>query len=210
MFILGLLVGLSVLSARVAAVLYGEPFTFSAASDYVDLKVAFAWIGFAGAALLLSWRVDINAFSTHLLYRNRLVRCYLGASVPGRQGQPFTGFSAEDDLPLSSLQIPLTSSESELKARPVVLLNASVNVTRGNELGLQTRKARSFIFTPVHSGYTRPLPGRLEQESLFSETARAGVEKPGTENGLRGRQWRSPVPRPVPTWTFILNRLSPS
>src|SRR5207253_7098480 len=77
-----------------------------------------------------------------------------------------------------------TSSESELKARPVVLLNASVNVTRGNELGLQTRKARSFIFTPVHSGYTRPLPGRLEQESLFSETARAGVEKPGTENGL--------------------------
>ena len=182
--ILGLLVGLSVLSALVAAAFHGQPFTFSAASDYVDLKVAFAWIGFAGAALLLSWRVDINAFSTHLLYRNRLVRCYLGASVPGRQGQPFTGFSAEDDLPLSSLQIPLTNSGSECKARPVVLLNASVNVTRGHELGLQTRKARSFVFTPAHSGYTRPLPGRVEQESLFSETALAGVEKPGTEKGL--------------------------
>jgi kumamolisin len=183
-FILGLLVGLSVLSAWVAAVFYGEPFTVSAASDYVDLKVAFLWIVFAGAALLLSWRVDINAFSTHLLYRNRLVRCYLGASVPSRQAQPFTGFSAEDDLPLSSLQIPLTDSGSQLNARPVVLLNASVNVTRGNELGLQTRKARSFVFTPAHSGYTRPMPGRLEQESLFSETALAGVEKPGTEQGL--------------------------
>jgi kumamolisin len=183
-FILGLLVGLSVLSASVAAVFHGEPFSISAAGDYVDFKVAFLWIAFAGAALLLSWRVDINAFSTHLLYRNRLVRCYLGASVPGRQGQPFTGFSAEDDLPLSSLQIPLTNSGSEGKARPVALLNASVNVTRGNELGLQTRKARSFIFTPAHSGYTRPLPGRLEQQSLFSETALAGVEKPGTEKGL--------------------------
>lgn len=183
-FILGLLVGLSVLSASVAAVFHGEPFRVSAASDYVDFKVAILWIAFAGAALLLSWRVDINAFSTHLLYRNRLVRCYLGASVPGREGQPFTGFSAEDDLPLSSLQIPLTNSGSELKARPVVLLNASVNVTRGNELGLQTRKARSFIFTPAHSGYTRPLPGSLEQQSLFSETALAGVDKPGTEKGL--------------------------
>ena len=183
-FIFGLLVGLSVLSASVAAVFHGEPFRFSAASDYVDFKVAFAWIGFALVALLVSWRVDINAFSTHLLYRNRLVRCYLGASVPDRQGQPFTGFSAEDDLPLSSLQIPLSNSGSELKARPVVLLNASVNVTRGNEIGLQTRKARSFILTPAHSGYTRPLPGSLEQQSLFSETALAGVEKPGTEKGL--------------------------
>ena len=181
-FILGLLVGLSVLSAWVAAEFYGERFKFSAASDYVDFKVAFLWIVFAGAALLLSWRVDINAFSTHLLYRNRLVRCYLGASVPDRQGQPFTGFSTEDDLPLSSLR--LTKPGSEGKARPVVLLNASVNVTRGNEIGLQTRKARSFILTPSYSGYTRPLPGGLEQQSLFSQTALAGMEKPGTEKGL--------------------------
>src|SRR5207253_6868284 len=65
-FIVGLLVGLSVLSAWVAAEFYGEPFKFSAASDYVDFKVACVWIGFAGAALVLSWRVDINAFSTHL------------------------------------------------------------------------------------------------------------------------------------------------
>jgi kumamolisin len=181
-FILGLLVGLSVLSAWVAAEFYGERFKFSAASDYVGFKVAFLWIVFAGAALLLSWRVDINAFSTHLLYRNRLVRCYLGASVPDRQGQPFTGFSTEDDLPLSSLR--LTKPGSEGKGRPVVLLNASVNVTRGNEIGLQTRKARSFILTPSYSGYTRPLPGGLGQQSLFSETALAGMEKPGTEKGL--------------------------
>src|SRR5436309_2225481 len=183
-FIVGLLVGLSVLSAWVAAEFYGEPFKFSAASDYVDFKVACVWIRFAGAELGLSWRVDINAFSTHLLYRNRLVRCYRGASVPDRQGQPFTGFSTEDDLPLSSLQIRLTKPGSEWKARPVVLLNASVNVTRGNEIGLQTRKARSFILTPSYSGYTRPLPGGLEQQSLFSETALAGMEKPGTEKGL--------------------------
>jgi hypothetical protein len=139
-FILGLLAWLSVLSASVAAVFYGEHFKASAASDYVDLKVAFVWIGFALVALLLSWRVDINAFSTHLLYRNRLVRCYLGASVPRRQGQPFTGFSADDDLPLSSLQIPLSNTLSELKARPVVLLNASVNVLDRMKSGCRREK----------------------------------------------------------------------
>jgi len=32
----------------------------------------------AAAALFLSMRVDINEFSMQLLYRNRLVRCYLG------------------------------------------------------------------------------------------------------------------------------------
>lgn len=183
-FILGLLTGLSVLAAWMAALVCGQSFRLGAASEYVSLRVAFLWIGFALAALLFSWRVDINAFSTHLLYRNRLVRCYLGASVPDRRGQAFTGFSAEDDLPLSSLQIPPTNSDSEPKARPIVLLNSSVNVTRGKELALQSRKARSFVFTPVYSGYTRPLPGKSEQQGLFSKTALAGSQKPGTEKGI--------------------------
>src|SRR5256884_9691944 len=55
-FIVGLLVGLSVLSAWVAAEFYGEPFKFSAARDYVDFKVACVWIGFACAGVVLSWR----------------------------------------------------------------------------------------------------------------------------------------------------------
>jgi len=135
-------------------------------------------------AVILSWRVDINAFSTHLLYRNRLVRCYLGATVTKRQAQPFTGFSAEDDVPLSTLRIPQTDADPTLAARPIPLLNASLNVTRGKELALQTRKARSFVFTPLYSGYTRPVLGSSEWQAAFAETASAGMQKPGTENGI--------------------------
>jgi hypothetical protein len=53
-------------------------------------------LGLLGAlavlAMILSWRVDINEFSMHLFYRNRLIRAFLGASNEGRRPQPFTGF----------------------------------------------------------------------------------------------------------------------
>ena len=45
------------------------------------------------AGLLLSWRVDVNDFSLHHFYRNRLVRCYLGAANPERR-QPCSPWRA--------------------------------------------------------------------------------------------------------------------
>ncbi len=183
-FILGLLAGLSVVAAWIAAMLANKSFALGDAAEYENLRIAFVWMGFAIMAVILSWRVDINAFSTHLLYRNRLVRCYLGASVTKRQAQPFTGFSVEDDVPLSALRIPQTDAAPALAARPIPLLNASLNVTRGKELALQTRKARSFVFTPLYSGYTRPVLGSSEWQASFAETASAGMQKPGTENGI--------------------------
>jgi len=183
-FILGLLVGLSLLSAVIAAWFSGQRFELASAGENVNHTIAVVWIAFALAAALLSWRVDINAFSLHLAYRNRLSRCYLGASVPGRKGQPFTGLSTDDDLPLSSLRIPLATSDSWAQARPIPLLNASLNVTRGKELALQTRKARSFVFTPLYSGYTRPPAEGTKWDSAFAPTELAGADKPGTEKGV--------------------------
>src|SRR5690606_12902971 len=59
------------------------------------------FVGLLATFLLLSWRVDINQFSMHLYYRNRLARCYLGASnCDARTPQPFTGFDPTDDIPL--------------------------------------------------------------------------------------------------------------
>jgi hypothetical protein len=49
-------------------------------------------------AFLLSCRVDVNEFWMHHFYKNRLVRCYLGASREGtsvgalRSPDPFTGW----------------------------------------------------------------------------------------------------------------------
>ena len=111
------------------------------------------WVGGVCAAVfaLLGWRVDINLFSLHGFYRNRLTRCYLGATRVGqtvptkvvRKPHPFTGFDPGDDLPLSVLQ----------NQRPFPIINAAMNLTGGENLAWQTRRAASFTFTPCHTGY---------------------------------------------------------
>jgi hypothetical protein len=110
-----------------------------------------------GACLVLSWRVDVNDFSLHHFYRNRLVRCYLGASNGTRNPHPFTGFDENDDLPLSTFAGSYPG--------PYPLLNASLNITGGGELGYATRRAKSFVFTPRFCGYEANSPG--ERESWF-------------------------------------------
>ena len=92
----------------------------------------------------LGWRVDVNEFSLHNAYRNRLVRCYLGATHRSRKGQPFTGFDEADNFPLHFLK--------GLGA-PFHILNATLNASKGNDLALQARKAYSFVFTPLYSGF---------------------------------------------------------
>ncbi|HEX7796089.1 MAG TPA: patatin-like phospholipase family protein, partial [Vicinamibacterales bacterium] len=53
--------------------------------------------------IICSTRFELNVFGLNQFYRNRLVRCYLGATrwVPGlRTPHPFTAFDGGDDLPL--------------------------------------------------------------------------------------------------------------
>ena len=105
-------------------------------------------------ALVLSWRLDINQFSMHLLYRNRLGRCYLGASNRLRRAQPFTGFSADDDLMLSDLaDLPFGDRTD---SAPYPILSAALNLVGGKELAWQQRKAASFMFSPLYCGYDFP------------------------------------------------------
>jgi len=61
----------------------------------------------------------------------------------------------EDDVPLGALKIP-PNEKDEIDDRPLPILNTTLNVVRGKELALQTRKARSFPFTPLCVGFTRP------------------------------------------------------
>jgi Patatin-like phospholipase len=107
--------------------------------------------GLAIASLLLSRRVDVNDFSLHHFYRNRLVRCYLGASNSAREPQPFTGFDPGDDLPLKDFAVNYPG--------PYPILNAALNITSGAELGYATRRAKSFVFTPLYCGYDLIFPG---------------------------------------------------
>ena len=99
--------------------------------------------------LFLGWRVDVNEFSLHNAYRNRLVRCYLGATNPNRRAQPFTGFDDNDNIQLDCLNDVAT---------PFHILNATLNAVKANDLALQARKGRSFAFTPLYCGFGNGVP----------------------------------------------------
>ena len=97
---------------------------------------------------LFAWRVDINEFSMHAFYRNRLTRCYLGASNPTRQPNSFTGFDEKDaDIAMSDL-LPHKGYYG-----PYPLFCTALNLTRGEDLAWQERKAASFVFSPLYCGY---------------------------------------------------------
>jgi hypothetical protein len=99
-------------------------------------------------AFLLSIRININEFSMNHFYKNRLVRCYLGASQGAkRQPNQFTGFDPKDDIPLSDL-LP-----EKHYLGPFAILNCALNLNHGKELAWQERKATSFVFTPKFCGY---------------------------------------------------------
>ena len=184
-FILGLLMGLSVLAARIANWSTGsDGATLALPNDLqFDVGVLELFLALLAGAVLVSWRVDINEFSTHYLYRNRLVRCYLGASVRGRNAQPFTGFSDADNFALGSLKIPQGSKEQK-DARPLPIINTSLNAVHGKELALQTRKARAFAFTPLFGGFTRQMRSTRDWEAFYAPTEKLASQLPGFKDGV--------------------------
>ena len=121
------------------------------------------------ASFLLSCRVDVNEFSMHHFYKNRLVRCFLGASrdssaaSPRRTPDPFTGFDPGDDVWLADLQVNPGRFDNDLCDQkpdevlasydgPLPIVNSALNLVKGDNLAWQERKAQSFFFTPLFSG----------------------------------------------------------
>jgi hypothetical protein len=112
--------------------------------------------------VVLSWRVSINEFSMNHFYKNRLVRCYLGASATKKRiADPFTGFDPKDDIKLSNLRF-----KDDGKHRPRVpypIVNAALTVTAGVELATQERKALPWFFSPLYSGF---YPARSDDDRV--------------------------------------------
>jgi hypothetical protein len=115
------------------------------------LKLALALGACAALFGLAAWRVDVNLFSLHALYRNRLTRCYLGASHGGRSPDPITGFDPADDLALADLRIGEPPAAGQYKG-PYLLVNTALNLVSGDELAWQERKAESFLLSPLYCG----------------------------------------------------------
>ncbi|WP_434665877.1 patatin-like phospholipase family protein [Paraburkholderia sp. A3BS-1L] len=118
--------------------------------------VLVVFFSFLVAGFILAWRVDINLFSLFNFYRNRLTRCYLGASravLGKRHPHPFTGFDLDDDVPLSHLA---ANEKRNFAQRPYHIINTTLNMTSGENLAWQQRKAASFFFSPLYCGFRLP------------------------------------------------------
>lgn len=136
---------------------------------------------FALAALVMGSVVNVNRFSLHGMYRNRLVRAYLGASNDQRHPDPFTGFDPADNLRMHVLRpsrpqpqstsmsptetasrarlmevtSPIRVHEADSTApaqRLLPIVNTTLNLLRNEKLAWQQRKAESFSITPYYCG----------------------------------------------------------
>jgi hypothetical protein len=128
-------------------------------------------------SISMSWCININKFSLHSLYRNRLVRAYLGASNENRKPNPFTGFAHDDNIVMSELwssyknkrirgqrqirgriilrsgckKVGLAKRHKEA-SKPFHILNMTWNLVNGGKLEWQNRMATTFTVSPLHSG----------------------------------------------------------
>ena len=61
---------------------------------------------------------------------------------------PYIDFSRNDDVDLVDLRAGKKEDSRSVVLRPFPIWCATVNVTDSSEIGLQERKAASFVFTP--------------------------------------------------------------
>jgi hypothetical protein len=119
-------------------------------------------VGSFALASALAWRFDVNLFSIYHFYRQRLVRCYLGASrSKTRIPHPFTGFDPRDDLKLADMC--REENGRMVCQRPYPIHNTAMNLVAGKQLAWQQRRAAAFVFTPLYSGYSFTLPDEKGQ-----------------------------------------------
>lgn len=152
-FLVVLVVGISVMmdylllgDSLLRSPLMGAPHAGATWSG--DFRWLLIGLGVVVLVAAFSWtHVNINRFSIHALYRNRLIRAYLGASNPDRRPNPFTGFDERDNLKMAEL-----AAAPEGSWRPFHVVNIALNVVAASRLAWQERKAESFTATALHCG----------------------------------------------------------
>jgi hypothetical protein len=120
---------------------------------FAALLVGFVLLG--AVTWIASKCININRFSLHAIYRNRLVRAFLGSSRPKRNPDAFSGFDEDDNPAMSSLWPPRHRDGSwpaVKEWRPFHVINMALNIVSTHHLSWQERKAESFTVSPLHSG----------------------------------------------------------
>ncbi|HWO01320.1 MAG TPA: patatin-like phospholipase family protein [Blastocatellia bacterium] len=109
-------------------------------------------IGLAAVGYLMGIFININKFSLHAMYRNRLIRAYLGASREHRKPNLFTGFDEDDNIQMHKLWPNQKPAHEDPPRQPFHVINMALNLVAGEKLAWQQRKAESFTVSALHAG----------------------------------------------------------
>jgi hypothetical protein len=117
--------------------------------------------------------VNVNRFSLHAMYRDRLIRTFLGASRADypdppwplddtreyRESRQFEARNADrfikfdrDDNPIFRWLKPGREPVLAERKAPLLVVNAALNLAAGRNLAWQERKSATFTFTPLFVG----------------------------------------------------------
>lgn len=113
------------------------------------LTLLFALLAFG---FVMGLFININKFSLHAMYRNRLIRAYLGASREERDPNLFTGFDDNDNIQMHELWPNRNEDGNPRPTQPFHVVNMALNLVAGKKLAWQQRKAESFTVSPLHAG----------------------------------------------------------
>ncbi len=153
-----------------------------------------------------SW-IRTNRFSMHGVYRDRLVRAFVGPAraassdckpgdptpcgrTPGdaaRRPDPFTRFDPGDNPTLSSLAQVGTGAPDGTGWRLLPVINATLNLSASRRADWADRKAAPFTLTPLHCGaaHLNSPDGRYVATSAYAASGPEGISL-GTAMAVSG------------------------
>jgi hypothetical protein len=152
--------------------------------ETLPLSCSFLVVLFIGA--IFSRFININRFSLHALYRNRLIRAFLGAShTEQRKPNPFTGFDERDNIAVWQLWPPKENNKwPAVRGRewqPYHVVNMALNIVSTRRLAWQERKAEAFVVSPLYSGYacgrSPDAAGVMQYRGAFRKSDKYGDTK---------------------------------
>ena len=91
-------------------------------------------------------RININRFSLHGVYRNRLARAFIGTARPPKERKPdaYTRFDPADNLRMQDLY-----QGKQQRGILFPAVNVTLNLLEGAPSGWAERKAAPFTITPL-------------------------------------------------------------
>src|SRR4029077_13006780 len=154
------IVALTILFSKIGRTGLDHAASVLGAEDRTDIKAWFAMgasIALIGVSVVASYWINVNRFSLHAVYRNRLIRAFLGAARASQRQtgkshsnpDPFTGIDQADNLTLKSIWLPAGQGGGRCLFHVV---NTALNVVASKNLAWQERKAEPFVMTPLACG----------------------------------------------------------